>query len=58
MFSTNEKNCYLETELADLLPDPLEVQRTTHLEDRQLWYLQCALEENCLGTKAYQIQVK
>ncbi|CAG0916011.1 unnamed protein product [Notodromas monacha] len=47
-------NC--ASELADLVPDPAEVIRTTHLEDRQMWYLQCALEENCLASRAYEIQ--
>lgn len=30
--------------------------RTAHLEDRELYKLQCAMEENCVGSQAYKIQ--
>ena len=43
-------------EMADLVPDHLEISRSAHLEDRQLFFLQCAMEENCLSTSAYQSQ--
>lgn len=42
--------------MADLVPDHLEISRSAHLEDRQLFFLQCAMEENCLSTSAYQSQ--
>nr|CAH0101414.1 unnamed protein product [Daphnia galeata] len=44
------------SEMADLVPDHHEMMRTAHLEDRQLFFLQCAMEENCLAASAYQIQ--
>uniref|UniRef100_A0A1B6KSA0 SRCR domain-containing protein n=1 Tax=Graphocephala atropunctata TaxID=36148 RepID=A0A1B6KSA0_9HEMI len=42
--------------MADLVIDAEEIERTTHLDDRQLYFLQCAMEENCLATQAYKIQ--
>lgn len=43
-------------EMPDLVFDHIELSRTAHLEDRQLYWLQCAMEENCIGSKAYAIQ--
>lgn len=42
--------------MADLVIDHYELQRTAHLEDRQMYFLQCAMEENCLASQAYTIQ--
>lgn len=42
--------------IADLVFDHLELERTAHLEDRRLYFLQCAMEENCLASQAYQVQ--
>ncbi|KAJ9573643.1 hypothetical protein L9F63_008984 [Diploptera punctata] len=42
--------------LADLVIDHTEIMRTAHLEDRQLYFLQCAMEENCLASAAYKLQ--
>ncbi|GLG96781.1 Lysyl oxidase-like protein 2 [Gryllus bimaculatus] len=42
--------------MADLVIDHLEIMRTAHLEDRPLYFLQCAMEENCLASAAYRIQ--
>ncbi|GFT61920.1 lysyl oxidase homolog 2A [Nephila pilipes] len=42
-------------ELPDLVPDEVEIERSTYLEDRQLVFLQCAMEENCLASAAYKI---
>uniref|UniRef100_A0A6P7FGK7 protein-lysine 6-oxidase n=1 Tax=Diabrotica virgifera virgifera TaxID=50390 RepID=A0A6P7FGK7_DIAVI len=42
--------------LADLSIDHYELMRTAHLEDRQMFYLQCAMEENCVASTAYEIQ--
>lgn len=38
-------------EMADLVIDAGEIERTAHLEDRQMYFLQCAMEENCLATQ-------
>uniref|UniRef100_A0A8D9AQY5 Lysyl oxidase homolog 2 n=1 Tax=Cacopsylla melanoneura TaxID=428564 RepID=A0A8D9AQY5_9HEMI len=43
-------------ELPDLEIDWLEIERSIRLEDKQLYYLQCAMEENCLATEAYRIK--
>ncbi|KAL1450059.1 hypothetical protein WDU94_002516 [Cyamophila willieti] len=43
-------------DLPDLEIDWLEIERSIHLEDKQLYYLQCAMEENCLASEAYRIQ--
>lgn len=45
------------SEMADLAPDHLELARSAHLEDKQLFYLQCAIEENCLASTAYKQMV-
>ncbi|XP_026467289.1 lysyl oxidase homolog 2B-like [Ctenocephalides felis] len=43
-------------QLPDLVIDHIELERTAHLEDKPMFYLQCAMEENCLGSQAYVIQ--
>ncbi|XP_077266634.1 lysyl oxidase homolog 3 isoform X3 [Temnothorax americanus] len=43
-------------EMADLVFDHIELMRTAHLEDRQLYWLQCAMEENCVASQAYEMQ--
>ncbi|GAB6027480.1 Lysyl oxidase 3 [Chamberlinius hualienensis] len=40
--------------LPDLVPDHFELERSAYLEDRQLFFLQCAMEENCLAKSAYK----
>lgn len=43
------------TEIApDLVLDYMEIQRSAYLEDKQLFFLQCAMEENCLARTAYR----
>lgn len=42
--------------MADLVFDYQELERTVHLEDKPLFYLQCAMEENCVASRAYEIQ--
>lgn len=42
--------------IADLVIDHGELERSAHLVDRRLYYLQCAMEENCLSSEAYRIQ--
>ncbi|CAG7722759.1 unnamed protein product, partial [Allacma fusca] len=42
--------------LPDLVPDAYEVQRSGYLEDKQLYFLQCSMEENCLASSAYKLQ--
>ncbi|XP_043790473.1 lysyl oxidase homolog 3A-like isoform X2 [Apis laboriosa] len=43
-------------DMPDLVFDHIELMRTAHLEDRQLYWLQCAMEENCVASQAYKIQ--
>jgi lysyl oxidase-like protein 2/3/4 len=42
--------------MADLIIDERELETTAHLEDRALFFLTCAMEENCLASQAYEIQ--
>ncbi|XP_022186790.1 lysyl oxidase homolog 3 [Nilaparvata lugens] len=42
--------------MADLVIDHYEIERTAHLEDKRLYQLQCAMEENCLASTAYQLR--
>lgn len=42
--------------MADLVFDYMELERSAHLEDKPLYFLQCAMEENCLASRAYEIQ--
>ncbi|KOX72728.1 Lysyl oxidase like protein 2B [Melipona quadrifasciata] len=43
-------------DMPDLVFDHIELMRTAHLEDRQLYWLQCAMEENCVASQAYKTQ--
>lgn len=43
-------------DLPDLMPNGRLLQSHIYLEDRQLWYLQCAMEENCLASDAYLVK--
>lgn len=43
-------------QMADLVFDFTELIASAHLEDRPLLFLQCAMEENCLASQAYDIQ--
>jgi lysyl oxidase-like protein 2/3/4 len=43
-------------QMADLVLDTTELEITTHLEDRPMFFLTCAMEENCLASQAYEIQ--
>ncbi|XP_066586301.1 lysyl oxidase homolog 2B-like isoform X1 [Prorops nasuta] len=52
----NVASVVCQKEMADLVLDHLELMRTAHLEDRQLYWLQCAMEENCVGSQAYKVQ--
>ncbi|XKL66522.1 hypothetical protein PGB90_009942 [Kerria lacca] len=42
--------------LPDLIIDTNELERSSYIEDKQLYFLQCAMEENCLASSAYRIQ--
>lgn len=44
------------TLMSDLVFNYEELEQTVHLEDRPMYFLQCAMEENCLATEAYEIQ--
>ena len=38
---------------ADLQPDMMQLMQSAYLEDKPLFLLQCAMEENCLASQAY-----
>ncbi|CAH0555311.1 unnamed protein product [Brassicogethes aeneus] len=42
--------------MADLVLDHIDLMRTAHLEDKQMFFLTCAMEENCVASSAYEIQ--
>lgn len=42
-------------ELPDLVIDKDELERSAHFEDRELSFLTCAMEENCVSSSAYLI---
>ncbi|XP_050305019.1 lysyl oxidase homolog 3A-like [Anthonomus grandis grandis] len=42
--------------LSDLVIDQEELIRSAYLQDLQMFYLQCAMEENCAASSAYQVQ--
>ena len=39
---------------ADLQPDMMQLMQSAYLEDKPLFLLQCAMEENCLASEAYR----
>ncbi|XP_035782425.1 lysyl oxidase homolog 2B-like [Anopheles albimanus] len=43
-------------QMADLVFDHVEMEQSLHLEDRLMYLLQCAMEENCVASQAYEIQ--
>ncbi|XP_008178980.2 lysyl oxidase homolog 2 [Acyrthosiphon pisum] len=43
-------------DMADLEVNADELMRSAYLEDRQMYFLQCAMEENCLASSAYQLR--
>lgn len=43
-------------QMADLVIDEIELETSAHLEDRMLYFLTCAMEENCVASQAYEIQ--
>lgn len=43
-------------DMADLAVNADELIRSAYLEDRQMYFLQCAMEENCLASSAYQLR--
>lgn len=42
--------------LPDLEPSTYMVETTSFLQDRHMYYLTCAMEENCLAKSAYEIK--
>merc|ERR1711884_175336 len=41
---------------ADLAPDLYALMSSVYLEDKHLFFLQCAMEENCLAAEAYRMR--
>ena len=58
LYISNDLSTSPRSEMADLVPDMHELMRSVHLEDKQLFFLQCAMEENCLSSTAYEKQVR
>ncbi|XP_074597617.1 lysyl oxidase homolog 3-like [Brevipalpus obovatus] len=52
--SANIASVICVRELPDLVPDEKELEKSVYLEDRPHLFLQCAMEENCLSSKAYE----
>ncbi|XP_055345426.1 lysyl oxidase homolog 4-like [Paramacrobiotus metropolitanus] len=46
------------TELPDLVPDMDFLMSSVYLQDQPMFYLTCAMEENCLSSSAYQLDQK
>lgn len=42
--------------MADLVFQHVDLEQSAHLEDRPMYWLQCAMEENCLASAAYEVQ--
>lgn len=48
---------YIEyPELPDLVPNATLLESSTYLQDKQMYYLTCAMEENCASASAYEIK--
>lgn len=45
----------LSTAAPDLVLNPQVVEQTTYMEDRPMFMLQCAYEENCLASTSSQV---
>ncbi|XP_013780271.1 lysyl oxidase homolog 2-like [Limulus polyphemus] len=41
--------------MSDLIPDEKEIERSAYLDKKQLFQLQCAMEENCVASSAYRL---
>ena len=48
--SRSRSNAFLQ---ADLEPDLYQLMTSAYLEDKPLFLLQCAMEENCVAKQAY-----
>ena len=48
--------CVYVLALPDLVPNATLLQYSTYLQDRQLFYLQCAMEEGCASSSAYTLK--
>ncbi len=46
---------FLPTAAPDLVLNPQVVEQTTYMEDRPMFMLQCAYEENCLSSTSSQV---
>lgn len=53
---TNIATVVCQTNMADLVPDLQVLMNTAYVEDKEMFYLQCAMEEDCLAADAYRIR--
>ncbi|KAL1492082.1 hypothetical protein ABEB36_012577 [Hypothenemus hampei] len=44
--------------LPDIVIDHQELANSAYLQDLQMFYMQCAMEENCAASSAYEVQKK
>ncbi|XP_064600657.1 lysyl oxidase homolog 4-like isoform X2 [Liolophura sinensis] len=55
-YTTSIAGVFCTKKLPDLVPNVTVLETSAHLRDHHLYYLQCAMEENCLASSAYALR--